>query len=420
MKLAIVGTGISGLSAAWQLHGRHDVRVFEREGRPGGHSHTVGVDDGGREVPVDTGFLVYNEVTYPNLVKLFARLGVPTKASDMSFSVRCESCDLEWCGTGLSGVFAQPSNLLRPSFHGMLLEIARFNREAPRLLDEPGAESLTLSAYLDRERYGAAFRNHYLVPMAASVWSSGPAAMETFPAATLVRFFLNHGFLGVTTQFPWRTVDGGSREYVRAVDGPVPGPDSPREPRRDRPARRSRRRARLRRRRFAAIRRGRDRRPRRRGARDARGADGGREKRLLGSLELLDGTRRSSTPTRPSSRRRSGARAAWNYHLDDCARPWTSATLNYWINRLQGLPTKTDWIVSLNPTREPAEGMVARRLTYTHPVYTRESVATQVELPTLNGRNRTWFCGAYFGYGFHEDGLASGLAAAASLGAEPL
>jgi predicted NAD/FAD-binding protein len=154
LKLAIVGTGISGLSAAWRLHERHDVRVFEREGRPGGHSHTVGVDDRGREVPVDTGFLVYDEVTYPNLVKLFSRLGVPTKASDMSFSVRCERCDLEWCGTGLSGVFAQRSNFLRPSFHGMLLEIARFNREAPGLLAEPGTESLTLPAYLDRERYG--------------------------------------------------------------------------------------------------------------------------------------------------------------------------------------------------------------------------------------------------------------------------
>ena len=171
MELAIVGTGISGLSAAWALHGRHDLRVFEREARAGGHSHTVDVPVDGRPTPADTGFLVYNEVTYPNLVKLFSRLGVPTKESDMSFSLRCERCDLEWCGTGLSGVFAQPSNLLRPSFHGMLLEIARFNREAPRLLDEPGAGSLTLDAWLAREGYGAAFRNHYLIPMAAAVWS---------------------------------------------------------------------------------------------------------------------------------------------------------------------------------------------------------------------------------------------------------
>lgn len=416
MKLAIVGTGISGLSAAWLLNGKHDVRVFEREGRPGGHSHTVGVDDGGREVPVDTGFLVYNEVTYPNLVKLFARLGVPTKASDMSFSVRCERCDLEWCGTGLRGVFAQPANLLRPSFHGMLLEIARFNREAPRLLDEPGADSLTLSAYLDRERYGTAFRSHYLVPMAASVWSSGPAAMETFPAATLVRFFRNHGFLGVTTQFQWRTVDGGSREYVQRLTAPFRDRVHLGNP-------------------VATVR------------RDAHGvelvfADGGSqrfdgvviaahadealamleeptadENRLLGAWSYSrNETLLHSDPS--FLPRRGGARASWNYHLDDCARPWTSATLNYWINRLQGLPTETDWVVSLNPTREPAEGSVARRLLYTHPVFTRESVATQAELPALNGRNRTWFCGAYFGYGFHEDGLASGLAAAASLGAE--
>lgn len=418
MNLAIVGTGISGLSAAFLLNARHDVRVFEREGRPGGHSHTVGVEEKGREIPVDTGFLVYNEVTYPNLVKLFTRLGVPTKESDMSFSVRCERCDLEWCGTGLAGVFAQPSNLLRPSFHGMLLEIARFNREAPRLLEEPGGESLTLAAWLDREGYGRAFRSHYLVPMAASVWSSGPAAMETFPAATLVRFFANHGFLGVTTQFRWRTVDGGSREYVKLLTAPF----------RDRIHLGSP---------VAKVR------------RDAHGVelvfgDGGAqrfdgvvlaahadealamleeptgdEKRLLGAWsysrnETLLHSDASFLP------RRARARASWNYHLDDCARPWTSATLNYSINRLQGLPTETDWVVSLNPTREPAEGTVARRLLYTHPSYTRESVATQAELPSLNGRNRTWFCGAYFGYGFHEDGLSSGLAAAASLGGEPL
>lgn len=418
MELAIVGTGISGLSAAWALHGRHDLEVFEREGRAGGHSHTVDVPVDGRPTPADTGFLVYNEVTYPNLVKLFSRLGVPTKESDMSFSLRCERCDLEWCGTGLSGVFAQPSNLLRPSFHGMLLEIARFNREAPRLLDEPGAGSLTLDAWLAREGYGAAFRNHYLIPMAAAVCSSGPAAMETFPAATLVRFFRNHGFLGVTTQLRWRTVEGGSREYVRLLT------------------------ARFRERIHLET-------PVAKVRRDAHGvelvfSDGGSrrfdgvviaahadealamleeptadEKRLLGAWrysknETLLHSDASLLP------RRAGARASWNYHLGDCAAPWTSATLHYWINRLQGLPKETDWIVSLNPTREPAAGTVARRLLYTHPVYTRESVATQAELPALNGRNRTWFAGAYFGYGFHEDGLSAGLAAAASLGAESL
>lgn len=336
----------------------------------------------------------------------------------MSFSVRCERCDLEWCGTGLSGVFAQPSNLLRPSFHGMLLEIARFNREAPRLLDEPRGETLTLAAWLERERFGAAFRGHYLVPMAASVWSSGPAAMETFPAATLVRFFLNHGFLGVTTQLPWRTVDGGSREYVKLLTAPF----------RDRVHLGS---------------------PVSRVRRDAHGvelvfADGGSQRfdgvvlaahadealamleeptpdeaRLLGawSYSRNETLLHSDASLLP---RRRGARASWNYHLEDCASPWSSATLHYWINRLQGLPPEADWIVSLNPRRRPAEGTVARTLLYTHPVYTRESVATQAELPSLNGRNRTWFAGAYFGYGFHEDGLSAGLAAAAALGAEPL
>ena len=254
--------------------------------------------------------------------------------------------------------------------------------------------------------------------MAASVWSSGPEAMRTFPAATLVRFFRNHGFLGVTTQLRWRTVDGGSREYVKLLTAPFRDRvhlDAP----------------------VAKVR------------RDAHGVelvfgDGGSqrfdgvliaahadealamleeptadERRLLGAWsysrnETLLHSDRSLLP------RRRAARASWNYHLEDCAEPWSSATLHYWINRLQGLPPETDWVVSLNPRRAPAEGTVARRLLYSHPVYTPASVATQAELPSLNGRNRTWFAGAWFGYGFHEDGLSSGLAAAASLGAEAL
>ena len=414
LDIAVIGTGISGLSAAWLLSRRHSVRVFDREARPGGHAHTQDAPAREGTVPVDTGFLVFNRETYPNLCRLFEALGTPHHESDMSFSVRCEACSLEWCGTGLSGLFAQPSNLVSPSFLGMLRDIARFNREAPRLLDRLDADRITLGAFLREGRYGDAMKRHYLAPMAAAVWSSGTLGVDEFPAGLLVRFFRNHGFLGVTTQYRWRTVTGGSRRYVEALTAPF----------RDRL--------------HLAT-------PVHSLSRDAAGVmlrftDGGTQRfdaavvathadeavslladpsddeaRLLGAwtYSANDTVLHSDASFLPL---REKARASWNYRLADCREAGQQATVTYDLNRLQGVPGPGKYLVTLNPRPRVAEGARIAKMLYTHPVYTTKSLATQADLPRLSGARRTYFAGAYFGNGFHEDGLNSGIAVAAALG----
>jgi uncharacterized protein len=414
VRIAIVGTGISGLGAAWLLSRHHEVHVFEREDRLGGHTNTAAVDRGdGTSVPVDTGFIVYNEVTYPLLVRLFDELGVRTQPSDMSWSLRCERCDLEYAGN-LAGLVAQPRNLLDPSYLRMLADIERFNRVGRRLIDDPRTHRTPLGRFLREAGFGHGVRDHYLLPMAAAIWSSGTGVVEDLPLGTLLRFFANHGLLGITSHHPWRTVVGGSSSYLAPLTASV----SDRIHRGDE---------------VVALRRDTD------GAtlRLASGAghrfdavvvaahadealgmleDPSRdEKELLGAWGYApnDTWLHHDTSLLPRSRR---AWASWNYLLDDCTLPSQRVSLSYHMNRLQALDEPRDYVVTLNPTREPRPGTRHRRMTYTHPTYTPEALASQARLDELNGRNRTYFAGAYQRYGFHEDGLWSAVRVAAHLG----
>jgi uncharacterized protein len=414
VRIAVVGTGISGAAAAWLLSRRHDVHVFEREGRPGGHTHTVAVPRGdGSSVGIDTGFIVYNEATYPLLVRLFDELGVATQASDMSWSLRCERCDLEYAGSA-RGIVAQPGNLASPGYLRMLADIARFNRLGARLVDDPRTTNLTIGRFLEVAGYGHGFRNHYLLPMAAAIWSSGTGTIEAFPLATLLRFFANHGLLGVTTHHAWRTVVGGTSSYLTPLMAPY----------RDRLRLASP---------VAAVFRDRD-------GVEVVLDDGGRhrfdaavlaghadealamlatptdrERELLSAWEYSVNDTWLHTDPALLPRRRA-AWASWNYLLDDCTRPTEEVSLSYHMNRLQSLDEPREYVVTLNPSAPPAPASVLRRLPYTHPRYTRATVAAQAELDALNGRNRTFFVGAYQRYGFHEDGLWSAVRAAQHLG----
>ncbi len=413
MRIAVIGTGISGLAAAWLLAPRHEVHVFERDRRVGGHTHTVDVPTPSGEVPVDTGFIVYNEPTYPLLVRLFDELEVPTQPSDMSWSLRCERCDLEYAGNA-RGLFAQPRRSADPAYLRMLGDILRFNRLGLRLVDDPRAGQVPLGTFLDRAGFGHGFRAHYLVPMAAAIWSSGPEVIDRFPLGTLLRFLHNHGLLGVTSHHPWRTVVGGSSSYlpkltepyadrihrgvgvavltrdsdgvtVRLADGAVQRFDA------------------------AVVATHAD---------DALGmlADPTPlEKELLGEWDYSDNDAWLHTDRAllPRSRR---AWASWNYLLQDCRRPGDQVSLSYHMNRLQDLDEPDDYVVTLNPSTPPAEERVIRRIHYRHPIFRPESVATQPDLDRLAGQRRTFYAGAYHRYGFHEDGLWSAVRAVRHLG----
>lgn len=422
MRIAVVGTGISGLASAWLLSPRHEVHVFEREPRLGGHTHTVrvprvdrrqGPQDPAGDLPVDTGFIVYNEATYPLLVRLLGELGVATQPSDMSWSLRCERCDLEYAGD-VRGLAAQPRNLASASYLRMLADIVRFNRLGARLVDDPRSGRTSLGHFLVAAGFGHGFRHHYLQPMAAAIWSSGTQAIEDLPLGTLLRFFANHGLLGITGHHPWRTITGGSASYI----APLSAPFADRIHRGDG---------------VEAVERDRD------GVtvRTASGASSRfdavvlathadealgvlvdprrEEKELLGAWDYShnDTWLHTDTALLPRSRH---AWASWNYLLDDCRTPSQRVSLSYHMNRLQDIRDPRDYVVSLNPSAPPREGTVLQRLDYTHPIYSVEAVATQDRLDELNGRDRTFHVGAYQRYGFHEDGLWSAVRAVSHLG----
>lgn len=412
LNIAVVGSGIAGLSAAWLLARRHRVTVYESASRPGGHSNTVVVPTAAGRIPVDTGFIVYNEHTYPNLTALFRHLGVATKASDMSFAVSIDDGDLEYAGTDLGGLFAQPSNMLRPRFWSMLWDLCRFYRAAPRDLASVDG---TIGAYLDQNGYGRSFQADHLLPMAAAIWSGSTMRLRDFPVRSFISFCDNHGLLRFRDRPVWRTVDGGSREYVRAMtrdlgDGMLLG----------RPAVSIRRLA------GGAV------------VRDITGESrafdavvvGAHADQALGLLEDPSRAEEALLGAIPYARnvavlhsdpdgmpRRRRAWSSWNY-VGRRDRP-DQAIITYWMNRLQGLPEQAPLFVTLTTDDKawrPRPETVLHTEEYDHPQFDMEAMAAQRDLWSLQGQRSTWFCGAYFGAGFHEDGLQSGLAVAEQLG----
>ena len=410
MKIAIVGSGISGLVAAHRLHPEHDITVYEAGDRLGGHSNTVRVDLAGETHWVDTGFIVLNDRNYPNFEPLLAELGVRTQSSHMSFSV-CDGAGFEYAGTP-RGLFAKASHAANPRFLRMIADLARFNRQARSLLEMAPDEGPSLREFLADGGYGDWFVERLIVPQAAAVWSADPEQMWSFPASFLARFFHNHGMLGLTGRPQWRTVSGGSRTYVEAISRPFAG------------------RVRL----SAAVRS-----VTRHPDHVAIAADGCEterfdevviaahsdqalamladptdlERELLGAVAYQPNEAVLHTDERLLPRRRA-AWASWNYHL----RPEATAQtrLTYWMNNLQSLESDTNLCVSLNMTEEIDPGKVIRTIPYAHPVFTPGGVAIQRRHAEISGVERTHFCGAYWRWGFHEDGVKSALNAVERVG----
>lgn len=403
MKIAVVGGGISGLTAAYILSGAHDVTLFEANDYLGGHTNTIDLSVGARRYAVDTGFIVYNETNYPNFTKMLAILGVASQATSMSFSVRCDRCGLEYNGTSLNRLFAQRRNLFRPSFHRMIREILRFGREAPGTLAETD-DTLTVEDYLALEGYDRGFAEHYLVPMGAALWSCPPGRLLQFPIRFLVEFFLNHSMLKTGKRPTWRVVKGGSRRYVEALASrmrvavrlgcPV------------RSVRRFQERVEIL-------------------ARDKEYFDSvilachadtslsiledpsDAEKEILGSFpyQRNDVALHGDAIVLPRNRL---AWASWNYHLNEGES--SAATVTYDMNILQDLRGAPLFCVTLNEEARIDPARVYRRFVYHHPLYTSGRSAAWKRHGELIDSNRTSYCGAYWGYGFHEDGVRSALA----------
>jgi predicted NAD/FAD-binding protein len=407
-KIAIVGSGISGLASAWFLSKDHDVTLFEQDERIGGHTNTVMVAEGDAEIPIDTGFMVYNEVTYPLLTRLFRELDVATKPTTMSFSVQHVADRLEFNGAGFNLLFGQRRNLFNIRYWRMLMQIARFNRETVAELQNPTFAEMSLGDYVEKRGYGVDFLRWYLSPMASAVWSSPPERIEEFPARTLMRFWHNHGFLGMDTHHPWRTVSGGSRSYVAKITRPfeqnilrgaavckvnhAPGGSQ------------------------VALSDG--------TTHDfdqvviaAHGDQALRllgdptelEKQLLGNFHYQknEAVLHTDPCFMPKTRR---CWASWNYRIDQDQEGSHRYSTHYWMNELQGVSEIEQYFVSINPPCAPAEKLVKKRLTYEHPLFDLKAVAAQerlAELDEAGSHSQRFFCGAWQRYGFHEDGLWS-------------
>lgn len=430
LRIAIIGGGISGLGAAHRLAPHHQVTLFEAGDYVGGHTHTVDATVGGVTYPVDTGFLVFNERTYPNLIALFESLQVPTAASDMSFSVSVGPHAFEWCGSDLASLFAQPTNALSPRFWSMLSDILRFNRQATALARE-GRQSaqaaIPLGTWLAQHGYRRPFQDGYLLPMAAAIWSCPTESMLAFPVGSFVRFCDNHGLLQVADRPRWFTVRGGARQYVEKIVSGLA------DVRISTPVRAVLRdpldTTRIGRHGVAVI------------------TDAGREtfdhvilachsdqslalltdaseaeRSVLGSIGYQPNRAYLHTDLALMPKRRR-AWAAWNYLSEgrfgapaiNAPGDGTSVAVTYWLNRLQPLPFEQPVLVTLNPRRAPREDLTLKVIDYSHPVFDQAAVAAQARLPSIQGTHNTWFAGAWAGYGFHEDGLKSGYSAADAL-----
>jgi uncharacterized protein len=406
--LGIIGTGIAGLGCAHALQRRYALTLYEKGGHVGGHANTVLVDEASGTIPIDTGFMTFNEVTYPHLTRLFRELGVETQPSSMSFSVQHAPAGLEFCGSSLNLLFGQRRNLFHLSFWKMLLTINRFNQEAVACLESRRHDHQSLDEYIRERNYGDQFRDLYLMPMSCAVWSTPPERMLQFPATTLLRFFHNHGFLGLHTQHPWFTVSGGSRRYVEKLIAPF-----------------------------------RDRIHVRRGVAQVRRENGRilvtdqsgqqqsfdrvilachadealgmltdadeQERRVLGEFHYQPNVALLHTDesVMPATRR---CWSSWNYRVSGNADGRLEPSTVYWMNSLQRLPTRQNYFVSINGEQSLRPEKILQRIAYDHPLFNLGAVRAQRQLPELNRRQSgVYFCGSYFRYGFHEDALASAM-----------
>lgn len=404
MKIAIIGTGIAGNVVARRLYKEHDITVFEANDYIGGHTHTHQVELEGKTLSVDSGFIVFNHRTYPNFVRLLTELGVAEQKSAMSFSVRCDRTGLEYNGTTINSLFAQRSNLFNPRFHRLIRDILRFNKHARRLLFLQ-KDSLTLGDYLKLQDYSQEFIDQYLLPMGAAIWSSDPKLMYDFPAAYFVRFFDNHGMLSVNERPDWYVIKGGSNKYVRALVAPFKNKIRLRSPvqeiwrRPDKVMIKSK------------------------GAGTeyfdnvfiATHSDQGlrllcdstlQEREVLGAIQYQknDAVLHTDHSLLPNKRL---TWAAWNYHVPD--QTTRGVTVTYNMNILQSLPLQRQVCVTLNGNQHIDPGKVIARMQYDHPIYTPDAVKAQKRQSEINGVKRTYYCGAYWRFGFHEDGVVSAL-----------
>jgi len=415
LRIAVIGSGISGIVAAHLLQRRHAVTLFEKKSYVGGHTNTVNVDDGpDAGTPVDTGFIVCNDKTYPTFHRFLKDLGVRWRWADMSFGFHDETTGLQYAGTTLSGLFAQPVNALNPRFLHMLWEIRRFSRLALRDLGNHRLDRISLGWYLRRHRFGAGFIDNFIVPMGAAIWSTRADRMLRFPAWTFIRFFKNHGLLELKDRPRWQTIVGGSQSYVRAFLARFAGT------------------VRLNARLAAVIRSESGVTIRHDDGQDEHfdqvviaahadevlrvlGDPTPDERRLFGAwrYERNRVVLHTDEAVMPPNRR---AWASWNYTREARADRGAALSMTYDMNRLQGLKTRRRYLVTLNRKGPIHESRVLREFHYRHPLYTTASIATQPEIAALGGTNNTWFCGSYHGFGFHEDGAKSGAAVAAGFG----